>query len=98
MDFARANLTADSCDDPASRLHQGLIELLHPWLFLFVAESDPPSVTAVLTSGDINAIYDEQLLNPPPPESVSQSLVNRLAGWLPRRWAKVINGNGRNAS
>lgn len=61
-------------------------------------ENDPPSVTAVLTSGDINALYDEQLLNPPPPESVSQSLMNRLAGWLPPRWAKALKGNSQDDS
>lgn len=64
---------------------------------LVVNGSEPPEVIAVLTSGDINAIYDEQLLNPPPPESLSQSLLKRLAGCLPSRWARAIAGNGQGA-
>jgi chloride channel protein, CIC family len=64
---------------------------------LVLNQSEPPTVLAVLTSGDINAIYDEQLLNPPPSESVSQSMMKKLSAWLPRRWAKVINGDGENA-
>lgn len=67
-------------------------------LLVVNAESEPPTVIAVLTSGDINAIYDEQILNPPPPESVAQSLRKKLAGWMPPRWAKVIGGRDQGPS
>ena len=67
-------------------------------LLVVNAESEPPTVIAVLTSGDINAIYDEQILNPPPSESVAQSLKKRLAGWLPSRWSKFIGGSDQNPS
>jgi CIC family chloride channel protein len=44
-------------------------------------------VVAVLTSGDINAIYDEQILNSSLPEPQASPLVRRVRGWLPKSWS-----------
>ena len=45
-------------------------------------------VVAVLTSGDINAIYDEQILNPSLPEPKPSPLVRRVRRWLPKGWLR----------
>jgi CIC family chloride channel protein len=46
-------------------------------------------VVAILTSGDINAIYDEQILNPPQPEpTVSLGLAKLMQRWLPKGWSR----------
>jgi CIC family chloride channel protein len=54
---------------------------------LLVVEGDEEKqrVVAVLTSGDINAIYDEQLLNPPKRETTTSPLSRVLGRWLSRR-------------
>jgi hypothetical protein len=45
-------------------------------------------VIAILTSGDINAIYDEEILNPPQPEpTASLALARVLKRMLPRGWS-----------
>jgi hypothetical protein len=61
---------------------------------LLVVESQDlkQKVVAVLTSGDINAIYDEQILNPSLPEPQASPLVRRVRGWLPKRWFKQVEG------
>jgi CBS domain-containing protein len=46
-------------------------------------------VIAILTSGDINAIYDEHLLDPPQPEPGAGSGLARFAKrWLPKSWPR----------
>jgi CIC family chloride channel protein len=59
---------------------------------------DKPKVVAVLTSGDINAIYDEQILNVPQPEAKDppkDSPVSRtLRRWLPKRAAEPAKDKG----
>ena len=44
-------------------------------------------VIAILTDGDINAIYDEQILNSSLPEPQASPLVRRVRGWLPKSWS-----------
>jgi chloride channel protein, CIC family len=57
---------------------------------IVVEANDPKSkVVAVLTSGDINAIYDEQILNPPKPEAApGVALGQTLKRWLPKGWSR----------
>jgi CIC family chloride channel protein len=46
-------------------------------------------VMAILTSGDINAIYDEQILNPPQPEpAASLAIVKAFKHWIPKGWSR----------
>lgn len=51
-------------------------------------QAKQPKVVAVLTSGDINAIYDEQILNPPKAEPPATPLSRALRRFLPRRSTK----------
>ena len=56
---------------------------------LIVVETiaEKSKVVAILTSGDINAIYDEQILNPPQQEpATSIALGQALKRWLPKGW------------
>jgi CIC family chloride channel protein len=54
---------------------------------LLVVEDKPdkPKVIAVLTGGDINAIYDEQILNPPQPEAKETPFSRAIRRWRPGR-------------
>jgi len=62
-------------------------------LVLDEAQPEQPKVVAVLTSGDINAIYDEQLLNPPSPVAGNSPLRRVLRRLIP--WAtKSSTGEG----
>ena len=46
-------------------------------------------VVAILTSGDINAIYDEEILNPPQPEpAASLALAKVIKRLLPKGWSR----------
>jgi len=46
-------------------------------------------VVAILTSGDVNAIYDEQILNPLKSEPTTGiALGQALKRWLPKRWSR----------
>jgi CIC family chloride channel protein len=46
-------------------------------------------VVAILTSGDINAIYDEQILNPPQAETTGGlAVVRAIKRWLPKGWSR----------
>ena len=46
-------------------------------------------VVAILTSGDINAIYDEEILNPPQPEpAASLALAKLIKRLLPNGWSR----------
>ena len=51
-------------------------------------------MVAVLTSGDINAIYDEQILNPPQPEAKDTPVSRALRRWLPKRAAEPAKDKG----
>jgi CIC family chloride channel protein len=42
-------------------------------------------VVAVLTGSDINAIYEDQVMNPPDPEPQVGTLARQLRRWLPKR-------------
>jgi CIC family chloride channel protein len=55
---------------------------------IVVEPSDGKSkVVAILTSGDINAIYDEQILNPPQQEpATGVALGQAFKRWLPKGW------------
>ena len=55
---------------------------------IVVEPSDGKSkVVAILTSGDINAIYDEQILNPPQQEpTTGVALGQAFKRWLPKGW------------
>ncbi len=57
---------------------------------LVLDEEDPnQKVVAILTSGDINAIYDEQLLNPPKPEpTAGLPVIQALKRWIPKGWSR----------
>jgi Chloride channel protein EriC len=56
-------------------------------LLVVETQDSKQKVIAVLTSGDINAIYDEQLLNSSLPEPQASPLVRRVRGWLPKSWS-----------
>jgi hypothetical protein len=46
-------------------------------------------VVAILTSGDVNAIYDEQILNPLKSEPTTGiALGQAFKRWLPKRWSR----------
>jgi CIC family chloride channel protein len=50
-------------------------------------------VVAILTSGDINAIYDEQILNPPPQEQTTgMALGQAFKRWIPKAWLPTKEG------
>jgi len=53
---------------------------------LVIEEQDAKSkVVAILTSGDINAIYDEQILNPPKQEpTAGASVLHAIRRWYPK--------------
>jgi CBS domain-containing protein len=55
-------------------------------LLVVETQDSKQKVVAVLASGDINAIYDEQILNPSLPEPQASPLVRRVRGWLPKSW------------
>ncbi len=57
---------------------------------LVVANQDShEKVIAILTSGDINAIYDEQILNPPQAEpAASLALAKVIKRLLPKGWSR----------
>lgn len=52
---------------------------------LLVVDGSKERVLAVLAGSDINAIYDEQLLNPPQPEPPLGRAAQVLRRWLPKR-------------
>ena len=54
-------------------------------LLVVEAADSAQNVLAVLTSGDINAIYDEEILNPPKAEAREPVLARTLGRWFPRR-------------
>jgi predicted transcriptional regulator len=58
---------------------------------LLVVENQDPhqKVVAILTSGDINAIYDEEILNPPQPEpAASLALAKLIKRLVPKGWSR----------
>jgi chloride channel protein, CIC family len=59
-------------------------------LLVVDGQPDKPKVIAVLTSGDINAIYDEQILNPPAADAQTRPSMAALLRWLRGRPAQVV--------
>ena len=61
---------------------------------LLVVEEEGPQqrVVAVLTGADINAIFDEQILNPPKHEAAPSPLSRILRRWMPKRPADSTKG------
>jgi CIC family chloride channel protein len=59
-------------------------------LLVVDGQADNLKVIAVLTSGDINAIYDEQILNPPAPDAQTGPSMAALLRWLRGRPRQVV--------
>jgi predicted transcriptional regulator len=58
-------------------------------LLVVETQDSRQKVVAILTSGDINAIYDEEILNPPQPEpAASLALAKVIKRLLPKGWSR----------